>query len=153
MIDDALIVADFSTVPDKIPVIPAGIYDFTIDNIEKKAPNPPTDGSAPSIGYNIVVNMHVSGPPTTPHMNRKMTQYLWVSQDPSLTKEKRDFNLMAIKRFDKACGGSPETAGSVNVNLWLGKIVKAMVKGDVYKGRETSKIDRVFIPGDPELTA
>lgn len=151
MIDDALIVADFSTVPDKIPPIPAGIYDFTIDNIEKKAPKTPTDGSAPSQGYNIVVAMHISGPAASPNVNRKMTQYLWISQDPSITKEQRDLNLMAVKRFDKACGGNPEASGSVNVNNWIGKVIKAMVKGDIYQGRETSKIDRVFIPGDPEL--
>ncbi len=153
MIDDALIVADFSSVPDKVPPIPAGIYDFTIDTVEKKAPKPKADGSASSPGFNIVCSMHISGPATSPHVCRKMTQYLWVSQDPNQSKEDRDFNLMGLKRFDKACGNSPETSGSINVNLWIGKVIKASVKADVYQGRETSKIDRVFIPGDPELSA
>jgi hypothetical protein len=142
-----LIQADFSAVPDVILPLPPAIYDFICDKVERKAPNPKPDGSV-SLGYNVVASLRVA---EGPQEGRKITDYIWISTDPTLSKEERDRNLTGIKRFLKAFGVEVTPQGANPMDA-VGRKAKALVKADVYKGKETSRLDKYFIPGDPELS-
>lgn len=148
-VNDPTISADFSQVPDSVPMMPIGVYDFIIDEVVKQLPKPKEDGKI-SDGYNVVLTLHVDMP-ESPHNGRKTTKYLWVSTDKSQTPEQKKFNLMDLKRLDKACGFNPEATGSMNVQLWKGRKVRGEVRSEVYKGRQVSSIAKFFIPGDAEL--
>ncbi len=142
-----LIQADFSAVPDRVLPLPPGIYDFFCEKIEKKLPKPKADGTV-SQGYSIVAGLKVKD---GPHEGRNITTYIWISTDPTQSKEDRERNLTGIKRFLLAFG-VPITPQGANPLDAVGKVAKALVKADVYEGRETSRVDKFFIPGDAELS-
>lgn len=148
-----LIQADFSQVPDVVKPVPSGIYDLQVDSVERKEPKAKVDGTR-ALGYNIVVSHSVVNNPN--HNGRKITNYIFISTDPSLTVEERNRNLTPILRFAKAAG-IPVTPQGLNPLEAQGKITKAQVTEGTYTDassgqvKSSSNVTKYFIPGDAEL--
>jgi hypothetical protein len=114
---DPLLGGTFSDVPERIPPVPAAVYDLRVEKVEIK-PN------KNSTGNNLVAHCKVDN--EGPAKGRKLTQYIGLpnsTDDSDAVMQKK----VRVKQFFIACSVEPEPNGGYDIKKLVGALLKASV--------------------------
>lgn len=137
-----LINADFSQVPDVRTVVRAGIYAFRIDATKDVPPKDPK-----TQGTNVVLDVTIVAPETSPDIGARMTHYVFIPAD-----SQRKDAYTGIKRVFMSAG--LPVNGPLNTAHLPGRTIVGLVTNGTRKDeqsglvKETYQISDIYIPSD-----
>lgn len=121
---DPLLSGNYNDVPETIPPLEVGIYDFRVETVSLE---PPDDGKT---DYQIVVKAVVQT--EGPMKGRTQTRYFNVPPNTDLS-EKANFKRTMVKRLFVAAGIQPEPNGGFDRNKLVGAVFCAEVRARTYQ--------------------
>lgn len=119
---DPLMGGNYNDVPDVIPQIPVGVYDWQVTKVEQ-LPNKNKNG------YNLVISSRVHNDCDSKGMANTLYLSLPNSADEASALT---FKRVRIKQFFTACGIAPEANGGFDKNKLVGAIYKGSVSPRMY---------------------